>query len=49
MKLKSEVLAKERERLKKASSNSATASDEADWKENSLNGQLEKLKKLLPP
>jgi hypothetical protein len=49
MKLKSEVLAKERERLKKASGNSATASDEADWKQDSLNDQLEKLGKLLSP
>jgi MAP3K TRAFs-binding domain len=47
IKLKSEVLAKERERLKKASGNSATASDEADWKEDSLTRQLEKLGKLL--
>jgi hypothetical protein len=47
IKLKSEVVAKERERLKKASGNSATASDEADWKEDSLTRQLEKLGKLL--
>jgi hypothetical protein len=49
MKLKSEVVAKERERLRKAGGNSATANDEVGWKENSLNGQFEKLKKLLPP
>ena len=49
MKLKSEVVAKERERLKKASGNGATANDEVGWKEDSLNGQLEKLGKLLSP
>jgi hypothetical protein len=47
MQLKSEVVAKERERLKKASGNSATAKNEAGWKESSLTGQLEKLGKLL--
>jgi len=49
MKLKSEVVAKERERLKKASGNSATASDEVGWKEDALTSQLEKLEELLPP
>jgi hypothetical protein len=47
MKLKSEVVARERERLKKAGGDGATASDEPSWKEDSLSGQLEKLEKLL--
>jgi hypothetical protein len=47
MKLKSEVLAKERERLRKASGDSPAAKNEAGWKEGSLTGQLEKLEKLL--
>jgi hypothetical protein len=49
MQLKSEVVAKERERLRKAGGNSATANDEVGWKEDSLTSQLEKLGKLLPP
>ena len=49
IKLKSEVVARERERLRKAGGNSATANDEVGWKEDSLTSQLEKLKKLLPP
>jgi hypothetical protein len=48
MKLKSEVLAKERERLKKAGGNTATVNDGVGWKEDSLTSQLEKLGKLSP-
>jgi len=47
IKLKSEVVARERERLRKAGSDSATANDEVGWKEDSLTSQLEKLGKLL--
>ena len=49
IKLKSEIVARERERLRKASGNSATANDETDWKEGNLVSQLEKLDKLLLP
>ena len=49
MQLKSEVVTRERERLRKARGDSATANDEVGWKEDSLTSQLEKLKKLLPP
>ena len=45
--LQAEIVAKERERLKKASG--ANAKDEADWKEGTLVSQLEKLGKLLTP
>ena len=47
IKLKSEVVARERERLRNAGGDSATANDEVGWKEDSLTGQLEKLGKLL--
>src|SRR6267142_2197496 len=49
MQLRSEVVTRERERLRKARGDSATANDEVGWKEDSLTSQLEKLKKLLPP
>ena len=45
--MKSEVVARERERLRKAGGDSATANDEVGWKEDSLTSQLEKLGKLL--
>ncbi len=47
IKLKSEVVARERERLRKAGGDRATANDEVGWKEDSLTSQLEKLGKLL--
>ena len=47
MQLKSEVVAKERERLRKAGGDSATESHEPGWKEDSLTSQFDKLAKLL--
>src|SRR6266850_1072116 len=47
MQLRSEVVTRERERLRKARGDSATANDEVGWKEDSLTSQFDKLAKLL--
>jgi tetratricopeptide (TPR) repeat protein len=48
-KLKTKVIESERERLKQKLGPGEKATKEADWKERSLNEQLDKLNKLLPP
>jgi hypothetical protein len=47
--LQADIVARERERVKSAGGDNAAASQEAGWKESSLNDQLAKLGKLLPP